>query len=505
MAQQQIAGRYDVVREIGRGGMGSVWLCTDRVLGREVALKQVGGLPGESVPQMARTLREARSSASLNHPHVVAVFDAVDDGDRLWLVMEYLPSRTLAQVVKEDGALTPGRVADLGAQVADGLAAAHARGTVHRDVKPGNILVTADDRAKISDFGIARTLGEDQLTQTGLVSGTPLYFSPELARGAAPSPAADVWALGASLYTAVEGGAPWPQQDNAIAMLVHIASNEPPVARHAGPLAQIIGEMMDVDPDLRPSMEQARARLREVPRDAVSPVVAPDPDAGSTQALAGLAPFAAATPEATAPPPPTPAEPTVHQQDDGQGRRRRLVPVLLVAAVALALVVGVGFAIGLGRDDEPTATPEATGQSTDPSQAADEPSEDASPSEEPSEEPPETTEPPADPETSDSAPAPTEDDAAGFVEDYYALLPGDTRAAWEMLDPGYQATVGSYGDYRGFWNTIDSVSVDQATAQDGVVQVSLTYVTDGAAQSETRQITVGDTGDGQRIVADTAI
>src|SRR6478735_6099255 len=143
MSPQIVAGRYAVLRSVGRGGMGTVWLCRDDLLGREVAVKQVGVLPGESVPDLARALREARSSAALNHRQVAAI----------------------------------------GAQVADGLAAAHVRGTVHRDVKPGNVLVSGDV-AKISDFGIARTDGDAQLTRSGLLMGTPLYFSPELARGA---------------------------------------------------------------------------------------------------------------------------------------------------------------------------------------------------------------------------------------------------------------------------------------------------------------------------------
>src|SRR3712207_116691 len=134
MAPESIAGRYHVQRAIGRGGMGTVWLCTDEVLGRQVAVKQVGTLPGETTLDLARALREARSSAALNHRNVVSVYDAVEDGERIWLVMEYVPGRTLAETVAQDGPLDPLRAAWIGAQVADGLAAAHARGTIHRDV-----------------------------------------------------------------------------------------------------------------------------------------------------------------------------------------------------------------------------------------------------------------------------------------------------------------------------------------------------------------------------------
>src|SRR5688500_6955682 len=163
MALERIAGRYRVERAAGRGGMGTVWLCTDEVLGRQVAVKQVGTLPGETTLDLARAMREARSSAALNHRNVVSVYDAVEEGDHIWLVMEYVQGRTLAELVAEEGALSPEQVARIGAQVADGLAAAHARGTIHRDVKPGNILVGDDGTAKISDFGIARTTGDAQV------------------------------------------------------------------------------------------------------------------------------------------------------------------------------------------------------------------------------------------------------------------------------------------------------------------------------------------------------
>ncbi|GAA4381768.1 serine/threonine-protein kinase [Nocardioides caricicola] len=188
MPPEIIANRYRVLRSVGRGGMGEVWLCDDELLGRQVAVKQVGVLPGESVPDLARALREARSSAALNHRHVVSVYDAIETDDHIWLVMEYVPGSTLAELIAQEGRLDPARVATIGAQVADGLAAAHARGTVHRDVKPGNVLVGEGDVAKISDFGISRTTGDDQLTRTDMVMGTPHYFSPQLAPRRRPEP-----------------------------------------------------------------------------------------------------------------------------------------------------------------------------------------------------------------------------------------------------------------------------------------------------------------------------
>jgi serine/threonine protein kinase len=258
---EPIGGRYRVEREVGRGGMGSVWLAHDERLGRAVAIKRVGRLPGESLPHLARAMREARSSAALNHPNVVSVYDAVEEGEHLWLVMEYVPGRTLAEVVAAEGPLAPDRVARIGAQVADGLAAAHAVGTVHRDVKPGNVLVGDDDVAKISDFGIARSAGDDKLTQTGLMTGTPAYFAPELARGDEATPASDVWGLGATLYAAVEGHSPYPSQANPLALMARIAHEAPPEPRSAGPLRRPISRMMDIDPVSRPTMAACAQEL----------------------------------------------------------------------------------------------------------------------------------------------------------------------------------------------------------------------------------------------------
>src|SRR4029079_4394339 len=186
-APQRIAGRYRIERPIGRGGMGTVWLCRDERLERDVAIKQIGTLPGETAPDLAVSMREARSSAALNHPHVVSIYDVVEEGGHIWLVMEYVASRTLAQVIGQDGPMSPEATSEIGVQIAEALLATHAAGTIHRDVKPGNILVTPEGVAKISDFGIARAHDQSQLTRSGQVIGTPMYFAPELARGEKPT------------------------------------------------------------------------------------------------------------------------------------------------------------------------------------------------------------------------------------------------------------------------------------------------------------------------------
>src|SRR3954453_5623536 len=341
MAPKRIAGRYVGDRAAGHGGMGTVWLCTDEILGRQVAVKQVGTLPGESTLDLARALREARSSAALNHPNVVSVFDVVEEGDHIWLVMEYVPGRSLAEILKEEGSITVEQAAHIGAQVAGGLAAAHARGTVHRDVKPGNILVRSDGTAKISDFGIARTAGDPQVTQTGLVTGTPAYFAPEVARGDEPTPAADVWALGATLYAAVEGQTLYPLHLNPIALLGEIASTRPPPPQRAGSLTKPMVRMLDVDPQSRWTMADVAHVLRRLDqRHAVGQTRA------STRALVTSEPVGS-EPRGSAPD----ADATTAQEraatsrpaetSGSSGGARRLFAIGFLALLALAAIAGV--------------------------------------------------------------------------------------------------------------------------------------------------------------------
>ena len=186
-----VAGRYRLLERIGGGGMGAVWLASDELLGRRVAVKQVLPPPGADATvtdqQRQRALREGRIAARLSHPHAISVYDvAVEDGAP-WLVMEYLPSRSLAEVLTEDGTLGVDQVAQIGAQVADALAATHAAGIVHRDVKPANVLIgrgpRVDGLVKITDFGISHARDDVTLTQTGQITGTPAFLAPEVARG----------------------------------------------------------------------------------------------------------------------------------------------------------------------------------------------------------------------------------------------------------------------------------------------------------------------------------
>lgn len=481
MPPDLIAGRYRVQRAVGRGGMGTVWLCRDEVLARDVALKQTGRLPDESVTDAARALREARSTAALNHKNVVSVFDVVEDQDVPWLVMEYIPSRTLGELLREEGALAPERVAGIGAQVAAGLAAAHALGIVHRDVKPGNILVGEGDLAKISDFGIARAAGDDQLTQTGLVTGTPSYFSPELARGEDPGPESDVWALGATLYAAVEGAPPYPQQRNPIAMLQTIAAELPARPVHAGFLTEPIGRMMDRNPGSRWTMPDAEHALRRlVDRD------------GPPHAEGATAVFAAPEPHETLLPAGVGSRPD-------SSPRRGMVP-LLVGLAVLLLIAGAGYLMmAPGPDETPATAPENTDPSPSPSRSA-------SPSTEPSGPSPSGPSPSGTETTQNQTPREGSNAAkVRFVETYFDTVPGNTDAGWSQLAPSMQGV--GRETYDKFWGSIDSVKTNETRAVDDepVVQVELTYsFSDGKVVTESQRIVLQDSGDGY-LIADNQV
>ncbi len=361
MQPDRIGGRYRIDRAIGQGGMGEVWLGRDETLRREVAIKRVGLAPGASATDSARALREARSSAGLSHRNVVTVYDVLEEDDQIWLVMEFVPGRSLSEIIKQDGPVDPAVVADIGAQVADGLAAAHAAGTTHRDVKPGNVLVSAQGVAKISDFGIARIEGDPALTQSGLVSGTPGYFSPQLARGGAPGPADDVWALGATLYAAVEGHPAYRHRTNPVAVLHDIASGPPPDPQRAGFLAPALERMMDRDPASRWAMADAAHVLRRLATEHAA-------DATREQTVPGSAGPVAAGPASSGPPDrdppaPTPAPvsapapaPTPVAPPRRPLRRSRPVAPTTVGLLALVLVlVLAGGAWWLLRDEGGTS------------------------------------------------------------------------------------------------------------------------------------------------------
>lgn len=261
--------------------MGTVWLAHDRLLDTDVAIKEIivdtRGTDATDSEATARRHREimweGRNIARLaDHPHAVSVLDIVTEGGVPWLVMEYLRVRSLADALRLGGPLPPDRVAALGAQIADALAAAHDAGVLHRDVKPGNILLDVDDRAHISDFGISRTATQPD-TDADLILGTPAYIAPEVARGADPDTASDVYSLGATLYAALEGAPPFGDdgdggEDAIAALLARVARARVTPPSHTGPTADAIMTMLTPDPAVRPTMRESRDLLAGADRPA---------------------------------------------------------------------------------------------------------------------------------------------------------------------------------------------------------------------------------------------
>ncbi|MFT4086566.1 MAG: protein kinase [Gordonia sp. (in: high G+C Gram-positive bacteria)] len=267
-----LANRYRIVRRIGAGGMGTVWLAHDDLLDREVAVKQVvdtSNLSDDDAQIVRqRAMREGRIAARLSHRNSIVMHDVVVADDDPWLIMEFFPSVNVAELIKRSRTLDATQTAQIGAQVADALVAAHAAGIVHRDVKPANIMIADSGRdaglVKITDFGISRLHGDVSVTQTGLVTGTPAYLAPEIARGGDPRIESDVYSLGATLYTMLEGTPPAGDDDNYMALLHRVASGTmaPMTVTPAG-LAAVIAAMLSTDPQARPTMAVARDQLAD--------------------------------------------------------------------------------------------------------------------------------------------------------------------------------------------------------------------------------------------------
>ncbi|MFB4422482.1 serine/threonine-protein kinase [Streptomyces sp. QL37] len=281
-----LAGRYRLGEVLGRGGMGTVWRAADETLGRTVAVKELR-FPSsidedEKRRLITRTLREAKAIARIRNTSAVTVYDVVDEDDRPWIVMELIEGKSLAEVIREDGTLTPRRAAEVGLAILDVLRSAHREGILHRDVKPSNVLISEDGRVVLTDFGIAQVEGDPSVTSTGMLVGAPSYISPERARGHKPGPPADLWSLGGLLYASVEGRPPY-DKGSAIATLTAVMTEpvEPPA--NAGMLEEVIYGLLARDPDERLDDAGARVLLNAVINAPEQPVV---PPADSTQVMA---------------------------------------------------------------------------------------------------------------------------------------------------------------------------------------------------------------------------
>ncbi|MGH3856361.1 MAG: serine/threonine-protein kinase [Pseudonocardiaceae bacterium] len=461
---------------IGIGGMGVVWQAMDERLQRLVAVKQLL-LQAELSPQAtgearARALREARIAARLHHPNAIVVYDVAEHEGQPCLVMEYLPSRSLAAVLGERGALPVPDVASIGWQIALALAAAHAARIVHRDVKPGNILITDDGTAKITDFGVSRAVGDITVTQTGMVAGTPAYLAPEVARGQIPTSASDVFSLGATLYAAVEGRGPFGESDNPLALLHAVASGQVQPPRHAGPLSAVLLRLLATDPAARPDMRRASLELAEVrtsravPSATSVPRFTPMSRSKSSRSNPGprSTPMLSPTRVTQLVEPPEPADGfAVHP------RRRPGRGVLVGAVLAVLAFTGVGALVSTRSSAEHAVRSTAPGATAAAAPAPAVPSA-----------------PPRVERVDNSRPI-AWSDAGQLVIDYYNGL-DNPASAWQLLSPTAQAVFGTESQFQSHWSQYSSVSARNAFGvtdnSDGSVRVpvDVTYTTGGTTQ-----------------------
>ncbi|WP_413099142.1 serine/threonine-protein kinase [Streptomyces sp. Inha503] len=279
-AGDKVADRYLLQEPIGRGGMGVVWLAHDELLDRQVAVKCARPDDDRAV---ARLTNEARNAARLHHPHIVSVFDFVDEGEICWIVMEYVSGGSLADMVRGRVALPPEEAAAIGCQIAAALAKSHAEGVVHGDVTPENVLITEDGVAKLTDFGISRALwSEATMTQTGGVRGKPPYLPPEVARGEAADRKSDVFSLGATLYAAIEGRSPYGEAAHPMAYVARAIEGYIETPHRAGPLVDALTKLLELEPRRRPAADQAVRLLRRVAPSSPRIADLEDPHDGDT-------------------------------------------------------------------------------------------------------------------------------------------------------------------------------------------------------------------------------
>ncbi|MEU3086613.1 serine/threonine-protein kinase [Streptomyces massasporeus] len=380
-----VAGRYRLAESIGSGGMGRVWRAHDEVLHRSVAIKELTAAlyvsESEQAILLARTRAEARAAARINHSAVVTVHDVLEHDGRPWIVMELVEGLSLADAVKEEGRVEPREAARIGLWVLRALRAAHTAGVLHRDIKPGNVLLARDGRVLLTDFGIAQIEGDTTITRTGEVVGSVDYLAPERVRGHDPGPSSDLWALGATLYTAVEGRSPF-RRTTPLTTMQAVVEEEAAELQNAGPLTPVIISLLRKDPGTRPDASEAEQMLAEaaegrrpngaqayVPTQYGGATPYRDSHSGTGTAATGTGPVGTGSGSHTGTPLPPPAGtpatgtspagtapygptgPTTigptgtGPQPTGTGRRRRLRTLALV--VALAAIIGGGTAVVL--------------------------------------------------------------------------------------------------------------------------------------------------------------
>ncbi|WP_030930317.1 serine/threonine-protein kinase [Streptomyces sp. NRRL S-646] len=375
MQGQLVAGRYRLADSIGSGGMGRVWRAHDEVLHRAVAIKELTAAlyvsESEQERLLARTRAEARAAARINHSAVVTVHDVLEHDGRPWIVMELVEGYSLADAVKEQGRVEPAEAARIGLWVLRALRAAHAAGVLHRDVKPGNVLIGHDGRVLLTDFGIAQIEGDTTITRTGEVVGSVDYLAPERVRGHDPGPASDLWALGATLYTAVEGRSPF-RRTSPLSTMQAVVEENAADPQHAGPLGPVMAALLHKEPAARPSAAEAEQMLAEAAegrRSNAAQAYVPTQHTGSRYETGstGTGPHTGSrtgpqSGSGTPYPPmtgPTSIGPTgmgpEHRTTTGPAPKRRRLRTL-VLSIAFAAIVGGGAAVALQLWDQETTS-----------------------------------------------------------------------------------------------------------------------------------------------------
>jgi serine/threonine protein kinase len=376
-SQRLLAGRYRLGAVIGRGGMGAVWRARDELLHRDVAVKEIvwpAQLDAEERETACRrAVREAQLAARVRHPNVVGVYDIVEEDDRPSIVMELVPFRSLRDAVAEDGPVTPAQAARVGLSVLAALRAVHEAGVVHRDVKPANILLGPEGRVVLTDFGIAKAADSPALTVSGVLLGSPSYLAPERARGGRAGPAADMWALGASLYAAVEGRPPF-ERDGVLASLTAVVADELEPAPRAGPLRPVIEGLLRKDPAARLDVAEAEQMLRQIVADDAPSLAGDDQARRNDQS-----PPADQAPRDDQ----APGHSAGARDRVTRGPRRFRARLAALTAVAAIAVIAAGIAMALGhppghqaaqrttaRAPDATSQPTAAGRAPSPSATA---------------------------------------------------------------------------------------------------------------------------------------
>ncbi|MCR3746344.1 serine/threonine-protein kinase [Lentzea californiensis] len=518
-----VAGRYRLSQRIGSGAMGVVWTAHDERLHRTVAVKQLLLQPGlaeaDTDEAKRRAMREGRIAARLQHPHAVAVYDVAEDDSQPWLIMEYLPSKSLSAVLSERGTLPPRDVASIGMQVASALAAAHNAGIVHRDIKPGNILLGDDGTVKITDFGISRATGDVTVTATGMLAGTPAYLAPEVAKGYDPGSPSDVFSLGSTLYAAIEGEPPFGLSENTIALLHKVASGKVNPPRNAGPLTALLMRLLRAEPEDRPTMAEARDALAAVANGQAAPaftpaVVAPTHPPSWRGAPVQQPQQQAATRALTpphghqqAPPSPnatrvdmhTPPARTVSAQQPPSNHRPAAAPqysqrpraaaasssskskkstIYTALAIVAAAVIGIMFASMISNGGDNGTNNNAGANTSTQQTQGNNPTKQSTP-------------PKSAGKAGQWTSSPQPDDMKAFLQEYFDTAPKSPEEAWKLGNGNFQGSFsGGYSGFQTFWSGIKDAKIVNATEKEGFYwEVDVEYTKkNGGTTSERRGI-----------------